>query len=160
MIDNTQRVLLQIARCIALSDGSISAEEERLLKELPERLFIDEGAAADVVERSVIQQSLTELAKSLTNHNDQCAAARVACLIAGVSRNPGDESDINSKERHAYRELIEALQLSEDDLNEIQWAAKEELQQKRSILNVILDAIYGKDGWPDQSLLPPDFPMI
>ena len=160
MIDNTQRVLLQIARCIALSDGSISAEEERLLKELPERLFIDEGAAADVVERSVIQQSLTELAKSLTNHNDQCAAVRVACLIAGVSRNPGDESDINSKERHAYRELIEALQLSEDDLNEIQWAAKEELQQKRSILNVILDAIYGKDGWPDQSLLPPDFPMI
>lgn len=85
---------------------------------------------------------------------------RVACLVAGVSRNPGDESDINPKERLAYRELIEALQVSDEELSEIQWAAKEELQQKRSLLNVILDAIYGKDGWPDQALLPPDFPMI
>ena len=84
----------------------------------------------------------------------------MACLVAGVSRNPGDEADINPKERSAYRELIAALQVSEEELSEIQWAAREELQQKPSLLNVILDAIYGKDGWPDQSLLPPDFPMI
>jgi predicted transcriptional regulator len=84
----------------------------------------------------------------------------VACLVAGVSRNPGDEADINPKERSAYRELIAALQVSEEELSEIQWAAREELQQKPSLLNMILDAIYGKDGWPDQALLPPDFPMI
>jgi len=66
-------------------------------------------------------------------------------LVAGVSRNPGDEADINPKERSAYRELIAALQVSEEELSEIQCAAREELQQKPSLLNVILDAIYGKD---------------
>ena len=157
MIDNTQKVLLQIARCIALSDGTISDEEDRLLKDLPERLYLEENTADY---RPHQPQSLTELAKLLINHTDQCTAVRVACLVAGVSRNPGDNSDINAKERTAYRELIAALQVSEEELSEIQWAVKEELQQKSSLLNVILDAIYGKDGWPDQALLPPDFPMI
>ena len=157
MIANTQKVLLQIARCIALSDGIISDEEDRLLKDLPERLYF-EDPTPDY--RPHQPQSLNELAKLLTNHTDQCTAVRVACLVAGVSRNPGDDSDINAKERTAYRELIAALQMSEEELNEIQWAVKEELQQKSSLLNVILDAIYGKDGWPDQALLPPDFPMI
>ena len=157
MIANTQKVLLQIARCIALSDGTISDEEDRLLKDLPERLYLEESTPDY---RPHQLQSLTELAKLLTNHTDQCTAVRVACLVAGVSRNPGDDSDINAKERTAYRELIAALQMSEEELNEIQWAVNEELQQKPSLLNVILDAIYGKDGWPDQALLPPDFPMI
>ena len=40
--NNTQKVLLQIARAIALSDGTISDEEERLLKDLPERLYLNE----------------------------------------------------------------------------------------------------------------------
>ena len=155
--NNTQKVLLQIARSIALSDGTISDEEDRLLKDLPERLYLNE-TTPDY--RPNQPQSLTELATLLTNHTDQCTAVRVACLVAGVSRNPGDESDINPKERSAYRELIAALHVSEEELSEIQWAAREELQQKPSLLNVILDAIYGKDGWPDQSLLPPDFPMI
>ena len=157
MSANPQKVLLQIARCIALSDGTISDEEDRLLKDLPERLYLEESTPDY---RPNQPESLTELAKLLTNHTDQCTAVRVACLVAGVSRNPGDKADINAKERTAYRELIAALQVSEEELNEIQWAAKEELQQKPSLLNMILDAIYGKDGWPDQALLPPDFPMI
>ena len=157
MIANTQKVLLQIARCIALSDGTISDEEDRLLKDLPERLYLEDPTPDYRPHQS---QSLNELAKLLTNHTDQCTAVRVACLVAGVSRNPGDDSDINAKERTAYRELIAALQVPEEELSEIQWAAKEELQQKPSLLNVILDAIYGKDGWPNQALLPPDFPMI
>lgn len=157
MSANPQKVLLQIARCIALSDGTISDEEDRLLKDLPERLYLEESTPDDSPNQP---QSLTELAKLLTNHTDQCTAVRVACLVAGVSRNPGDNADINAKERMAYRELIAALQVSDEELNEIQWAAKEELQQKPSLLNMILDAIYGKDGWPDQALLPPDFPMI
>jgi tellurite resistance protein len=155
--NNTQKVLLQIARSIALSDGTISEEEERLLKDLPERLYLKETTPDSIPDQP---QSLTELAKLLTNHTDQCTAIRVACLVAGVSRNPGDNADINAKERMAYRELIAALQVSEEELSEIQWAVKEEFQQKPSLLNVILDAIYGKDGWPDQALLPPDFPMI
>lgn len=157
MSNNTQKVLLQIARCIALSDGNISDEEDRLLNDLPDRLYLEESVPDY---RPNQPQSLTELAKLLTNHTDQCTAVRVACLVAGVSRNPGDNSDINAKERSAFRELIASFQISEEELNEIQWAAQKELQEKPSLLNMILDAIYGKDGWPDQALLPPDFPMI
>ena len=157
MSNNTQKVLLQIARCIALSDGNISDEEDRMLNDLPDRLYLEESVPDH---RPNQPQSLTQLAKLLINHTDQCTAVRVACLVAGVSRNPGDNSDINAKERSAFRELIAAFQISEEELNEIQWAAQKELQEKPSLLNMILDAIYGKDGWPDQALLPPDFPMI
>ena len=52
---------------------------------------------------------------------------KIAGLVAGSSRNPGDMKDINDDERVAYCELISALSLEENILEEIEWSVREEL---------------------------------
>ena len=104
--------LLLIAQVIALSDGSISEEEEKMILALPDRLGLK------AVPR-ITQENLPELAdlgKQLSSHGDRCLAARIAGLVAGVSRNPEDQRDINADERTAYRDLIATLKLEESEL--------------------------------------------
>ena len=84
-----------IAQVIALSYGSISEQEEQLIMELPKRLGLDAEAGID---RQALP-SLTSLAQQMTTAGDRCLAARIAALVAGVSRNPGDKQDINPLER-------------------------------------------------------------
>ena len=104
--------LLLIAQVIALSDGSISEEEEKMILGLPDRLGLK------AVPR-ITQENLPELGnlgKQLSSHGDRCLAARIAGLVAGVSRNPEDQRDINADERTAYRDLIATLKLEESEL--------------------------------------------
>ena len=67
---------------------------------------------------------MAAVASQLISPGNRCTAARVVCLIAGVSRNPGDDQDFNKDERSAYRELITTLNLSEQELRDIEWDAR------------------------------------
>ena len=80
--------------------------------------------------------------------------------MAGVSRNPGDQQDINPKERSAYRELVAALDLKDEELSEIEWAAIAELKQGKSLLQLIGDALFGEGSWPDPGLMGPEIPGL
>ena len=80
--------------------------------------------------------------------------------MAGVSRNPDDSEDINPDERRAYRALLAALNLSDDELNEIEWSAQQELKQGRPLIRMIMDSVFGPGSWPDPSLLPPEIPYM
>lgn len=148
--------LLKIAQMIALSDGSVSDQEEQLLMELPERL----GLQTATQQGEIAQFSLATLAASLTSHAERCQAAKIACLVAGVSRNPGDQQDINADERSAYRELVAALKLEDDELQEIQWSAQQELNQNKPLIQLIGDALFGSGGWPDPGLMGPEIPGL
>ena len=143
--------LLMIAQVIALSDGSISEQEEQMIMELPKRLGIEAAAGID----SQALPSLSSLAQQLTTAGDRCLAARIAALVAGVSRNPGDEQDINALERTAYRELIAALDLDSSELEEIEWSVRQELSQEKSLLQRIGDALFGQGAWPDPQTMNP-----
>ena len=149
-------VLLQIAQAIALSDGSVSEEEQRLLLELPERVGLSSLAPTS----SRTKVSLSELAHGLTTHGERCLAARIACLVVGVSRNPGDQQDFNPNERSAYRELVAALGLQEAELKEIEWSAKQELNQGKSLIKLIGDALFGAGAWPEPGLMGPEIPGL
>ncbi len=141
--------LLLIAQVIALSDGSISEEEEKMILALPDRLGLK------AVPR-ITQENLPELAdlgKQLSSHGDRCLAARIAGLVAGVSRNPEDQRDINADERTAYRELIATLKLEESELEEIEFSVRQQLSESQSLLKTIGDALFGKDAWPNEALL-------
>ena len=141
--------LLLIAQVIALSDGSISEEEEKMILALPDRLGLK------AVPR-ITQENLPELAdlgKQLSSHGDRCLAARIAGLVAGVSRNPEDQRDINADERTAYRELIATLNLEESELEEIEFNVRQQLSESQSLLKTIGDALFGKDAWPNEALL-------
>ena len=141
--------LLLIAQVIALSDGSISEEEEKMILALPDRLGLK------AVPR-ITQENLPELAdlgKQLSSHGDRCLAARIAGLVAGVSRNPEDQRDINADERTAYRDLIATLKLEESELEEIEFSVRQQLSESQSLLKTIGDALFGKDDWPNEALL-------
>ena len=145
--------LLLIAQVIALSDGSISQEEEKMILELPDRL----GLTAVPRINQVNLPPLSSLGKQLTTHGDRCLAARIAGLVAGVSRNPEDQQDINADERTAYRELINTLNLEDNELEEIEFSVRQQLSEGKSLLQIIEDALFGKDQWPDEALHPMNF---
>ena len=151
--------LLQIAQVIARSDGSVSEQEEQLLLDLPKRLGLQNAETQSGLNLPSLA-SLASLASTLTTHGDRCLAARIACLVAGVSRNPGDQQDINPQERSAYRELVAALDLKDEKLSEIEWAAIEELKQRFSLLQLIGDALFGEGSWPDPGLMGPEIPGL
>ena len=141
--------LLLIAQVIALSDGSISKEEENMILDLPDRLGLT--AVPRITQTNLPQ--LSSLGKQLSTHGDRCLAARIAGLVAGVSRNPEDQQDINVDERTAYRELIETLNLDNNELEEIEFSVRQQLSEGKSLLQTIEDALFGKDQWPDEALL-------
>ena len=148
-LSSSQSVLLSIAQRIAWSDGSVSDQERDLIVDLPRRLGIKDAQPSDLSTR----QSLTELAAQLQTQSDKCLAVKIAGLVAGSSRNPGDMKDINDDERVAYRELISALSLEENILEEIEWSVREELGKGGNLLKMLGEAVFGKGSWPDPSLI-------
>ena len=52
--------------------------------------------------------------------------------MAGVSRNPEDQQDINADESTEYRELIETLNLENNELEEIEFSVREQLSEGQS----------------------------
>ena len=141
--------LLEIAKLIALSDGNISKEEERLIRDLPDQIAsnVAENDLVPLAEDSTL--SLKELVKVFTSYDDRCLAARVACLVASVSRQPRDRQKINPEERLVYQELIQELNLSKDDLEDIESSVTQELNQNRSPLRLVMDLIFGDEKLPD-----------
>ena len=156
MSNNNHLILLQIAQLIALSDGSISNAEETMILELPQRLGVDTTS----ITSEQTNLSLASLGRSLQEHGDRCLAAKIACLVAGASRNPGDQNDINADERAGYRELVNTLNLSEEELAEIEWSAKEQLKQGKTLLQHLGDALFGAGRWPDPALMGPEIPGL
>ena len=141
--------LLLIAQVIALSDGSISEEEEKMILGLPDQLGLK--AAPRMTQENL--PKLSNLGKQLSSHGDRCLAARIAGLVAGVSRNTEDQRDINADERTAYRDLIATLKLEESELEEIEFSVRQQLSESQSLLKTIGDALFGKDAWPNEALL-------
>lgn len=156
MATTSTTALLQIAQRIARSDGSVSEQEEHLLLDLPKRFGLQTSEPGTEEQLP----SFSELAANLTDHGERCLAARITCLVAGVSRNPGDQHDINPKERAAYRELVAALNLNDEELREIEWAAQAELKQGTSLIQLIGDALFGEGSWPDPGLMGPEIPGL
>ena len=88
MTKKTIDTLLEIAKLIALSDGNISKEEAQLIRDLPQQLSVDTVEADLVHPAEGSTLILKELVGALTTHEDRCLAARVAYLVAAVSRQP------------------------------------------------------------------------
>ena len=149
MTNKTMNTLLEITRIMALSDGSISKEEEQLIRDLPDQIACEAGENDHVQRLEGSARSLKELVALLTSNQDRCLAARVAYLVAAVSRQPRDRQKINVDERRVYQELIQELNLSKEDLDRIEASAMQELNQNRSPLRLLLDLIFGDEKVPD-----------
>ena len=149
MTNTTMNTLLEIAHIMALSDGSISKEEEQLIRDLPDQIAYEAGENDHIQRLESSSRSLKELVALLISNQDRWLAARVAYLVAAVSRQPRDRQKINADERRVYQELIQELNLSKEDLDQIEASAIQELNQNRSPLRLLLDLIFGDEKVPD-----------
>ncbi|MEB3296071.1 MAG: TerB family tellurite resistance protein [Cyanobacteriota bacterium] len=148
-----QRALLRLVCWVAMADGDFAEEERRLLERLVERLLPQgsgtAGEAVHVLAAEALEQSDPQaLVAELEDAGERQLAVKLAYQMACSNQRPLDSSQINSAEKVAYRRLVELLDLPESEVAEAEWAAAEELKQKRSLLEVIGSALAGFGAWP------------
>ncbi len=130
MTSKETTLLIKIAQAIAECDGSVSGKEAKLIKELPGKLGIKDPPYSG----NEPVKTLKDLGSELDSHGDRCLAAKIGYMVAAISKNQGDQADINADERSTYRDLISTLNLKADEINEIEWAARQEIQRGGTLI--------------------------
>lgn len=163
-----QRALLRIVCWVAWADGDFAEEERQLLEKLVFRLLPPEVGVAEaedayraLVAEQLQQVDLEALVAELQGSDERQLAVKLAVQMLAVNQRPDDDAPVNPAEKQAYRRLLAALQLPEAEVAEAEWAARRELEQKRSLLEVIGMALAGWGAWPAMDVeggsLPPGY---
>ena len=164
----SQRALLRILCWVAMADGDFAAEERQLLERLTARLLqldagAGEAAAANLVHELALEplavQELDALVAALDAADGRQLAVKLALQMVSVNQRPDDRDLINPAEKQAYRRLIEALALPEAEVQEAEWAARQELARKPSLLDVLGSALERFGAWPPADQIDPRLPM-
>jgi hypothetical protein len=102
---------------------------------------------------------LAPLVAALEGSDQRQLAVKLALQMVSINRRAGDAAAINPHEKGAYRLLLEALALPESEVEEAEWAARQELEQPRSLLELIGATLSGFGAWPalDDAPLPPGY---
>jgi hypothetical protein len=161
----SQRALLRIVCWVAWADGDFAVEERELLNKLVQRLLPADGgvvAAASAAALATEPPSAAELAPlvaALEGSDQRQLAVKLALQMVSINQRPEDTAAINPAEKGAYRQLLEALALPESEVAEAEWAARQELAQPRSLLELIGATLSGFGAWPslDDAQLPPGY---
>ncbi|MEB3276584.1 MAG: hypothetical protein VKM92_06420 [Cyanobacteriota bacterium] len=161
-----QRALLQIVCWVAWADGDFALQERTLLETLVARLLqLDaaDPAAQEAVRGLAVEPmadgELASLVAVLDDRDARRLAVKLALQMVSISQGPEDESAINPAEKQAYRRLLEALALSEDEIRESEWAARQELERKPSLLELLSGALQRFGAWPSAEDLDPRLPL-
>jgi uncharacterized membrane protein YebE (DUF533 family) len=163
-----QRALLRIVCWVAWADGDFADEERQLLETLVFRLMPPEVGIAEAEDafRSLLAEQLQSidleaLVAELGDSDERQLTVKLAVQMLAVNQRPDDNAPVNPAEKQAYRRLLEALQLPEAEVAEAEWAARQDLQQKRGVLEVIGMALAGWGAWPsieaEGGQLPPGY---
>jgi len=153
--------LLRIVCAVAWCDGDFSAEEQRLLAKLVARYLTPpggEGPSTEAVEiiaaRAASRELLNTLARALPSLEDRQLALKLAFMMVLVGRAPGDREAINPREKQAYRQLVDAVALPEEEVEATEWAARQELREHRGgWLDLLRQSFRGLAGGPEDDLL-------
>ena len=144
-----QLAQLQLLCWVACVDGVFADEERELLSRLASRLLpnVDpaDALAALLAHNSV---ELQQLVAQLSSHDQRLQLVKLAFEMAHSSRNPDDDSPINSAERVAYRRLLELLALPEAEVNQAESAAQQALQESPALLDRLNQILFGWGAWP------------
>lgn len=162
------RVLLRLLCCIAWSDGEVSAKERELLQSLATEVLLTEEekseAAAEVsslVAGTLGLPAMDALIPQIQGHDQKQLAVKLAYMVIRISREDGESSPINAREKIAYRRLVEGLGLPEGEVQEAEWAAEQDLRQHTNLWSLLASRFAGFGAWPDEALLAsPDLPRL
>lgn len=153
-LSRSEQAQLRLVCWVAVVDGSFDPEERALLTNLAARLLpgVDpaEAVAALVAESP---SDLDQLVAQLDSHGDRQALVKLAFQMVCSSQDAADQGPINAAERVAYRRLLEALDLSEAEVQEAEWAASEALRESPTLLDRLNQMLFGWGAWPSQDVL-------
>jgi hypothetical protein len=162
----SQRALLRIVCWVAWADGDFALEERNLLEKVVARLLHSDGVAgaAETTVRELVMDpmqphELERLVAELTSDDERQLAVKLAMQMVCVYQGADDAERINASEKQAYRRLIDALALPASEVDEAEWAARQELAQKRNLLEVLSSALERFGAWPAAQDLDPRLPM-
>ncbi len=139
---------------VACVDGEFSAEERDLLGRLASRLLPDVDPAAAV--EALVAEDPADLERWLAElpaHDQRLALVKLAFQMVCSSQAPGDDQPINAAERLAYRRLLDALALPEAEVQEAEWAARQELEQTPALIDRLNRILFGWGAWPSAEAL-------
>jgi uncharacterized tellurite resistance protein B-like protein len=152
--------LLRVVCCVAWADGDVSADEKRLLEKLVAKYFpcgagseANQEAARQLAAWTVEAAVLEEVLPRLSIREDRALAVKLSYMMAKVGQRPQDNSPINPAEKALYRQLVEALGLSESEVKEAEWAAEQELSSGKGLWAALGAAFAGLGAWPSQEML-------
>ena len=151
-----QRALLRLACWVAMADGDFAEEERRLLEKLVAGILPAVGGSAALAGEAVhglaaeaLQPAdLQALVADLGDADGRQLAVKLAFQMACINQRPQDAGLINIAERRAYRQLLELLQLPDAAVEQAEWAGRQELQQQRSLREVLGAVLAGFGAWP------------
>lgn len=157
-LNSSQRALLRIVCWVAWADGDFAEEERTLLEKVVARTLAplnsaeDPGLAVSNLAAENLQSvDVEQLVAELEGADGRQQAVKLAVLMMGANQRPQDEAAVNPAEKSAYRRLLTALALPDAAVQEAEWAARQELQRRRSIGELISDTLAGFGAWPAQS---------
>lgn len=162
----SQRALLRIVCWVAWADGDFALEERELLEKVVARLLHLDGvggvAEATVRELAMDQfqtLDLERLVAAFTSDDERRLAVKLAMQMVSIDQRADDDERINASEKQAYRRLIDALALPESEVEEAEWAARQELAQRRNLMEVLSGALERFGAWPAAQDLDPRLPL-
>jgi hypothetical protein len=157
-----QRALLRLVCWVAMADGDLAAEERQLLERVVARTLPGPDTA-DAAMRTLIadlqEPDLQALVAELGDADERQLAVKLAFQMACSNQRAGDASRFNTAEKQAYRRLVEWIDLPESEVEEAEWAARQELEQPRSLVELIGATLSGFGAWPalNDGQLPPGY---
>jgi hypothetical protein len=146
----SQQAQLRLVCWVACVDGVFAEEERELLSRLASRLLPGVDPSDAVAASST---DLEQLVAQLGGHAQRLALVKLAFEMVCSSQDPGDNSPINAAERGAYRRLLEALALPEEEVKEAEWAARQALQEAPALLDRFNRILFGWGAWPSVEAL-------
>jgi hypothetical protein len=160
-LNPSQRALLRIVCWVAWADGDFAAEERTLLETVVARTLPPLNSAKDpslavshLAAENLQPVEVEQLVADLEGADVRQQAVKLVVQMMGVNQRPEDDAAVNPAEKGAYRRLLAALALPEAAVQEAEWAARQELQRPRSLLELISETLAGFGAWPAQADSP------
>ena len=150
----SQRAQLRVLCWVACVDGEFAEEERALIRKLAARL-LPHVDPADAVAALLAEQTtdLETWVAELQDHDQRLALASLAFQMACSNTGAGDAGAINAAERVAYRRLLEALNLSDAEVQQAEWAGRQALQDTPGLLERLNQLLFGWGAWPSAEAL-------
>ena len=150
----SQWAQLKVLCWIASVDGDVAMEERALLSKLSERLLpLEDPEDALASLQADPEAELDAWVAQLKTSDDRMAMVSMAFQMACSSQGPEDDGAINAAERVAYRRLLEALDLSDAQVQEAEWAARQALKETPALLDRLNQLLFGWGAWPSVAAL-------